>query len=315
MRIAALTMVYRDHWYLRQWLRHYDAQIGRENCVILSHGDEPEIRAIAEGAQIIPYPRTDLENFDDVRWHELNTRQAELHDSYDCVITGDVDELIFGSDVDRPLADMLAQWRTRPCVFAAGFDLVEHPDLDAPFDDSRPVWAQRQYGLWASGYSKPAVTFEPVFYRPGGHRALDVPYYLAPGLHLAHLHYADSRQLKARRAIQSEVAAHWPDRARFTNHWKEGVERDVSLTPEGDEIPSYEESYIAFHDLVREGFRGRGRGVGAPRMQERLPFRLPATFARIATAMETQTSDESDAAGGDDARAAGSLSASSVTAG
>ncbi|MHA6325112.1 glycosyltransferase family 2 protein [Roseivivax sp. CAU 1753] len=282
MKIAALTMVYQDHWYLRQWLRHYDALIGRENCVVVSHGDAPEIREIAKGARIIPFPREDLANFDDARWLFLNDRQAELHDTHDCVITGDVDELVFGSDVDRPLASVLGQWRDRPCVFAMGFDLVEHPGMEAPYDDARPLWSQRRYGLWSSGYSKPAVTFQPVAYRPGAHRALDVPYYLAPGLHLAHIHYADSRQLKARRDTHTEVAAHWPDRARFTNHWKPGVERDIAIADADADIPGYEESYLAFYAMIREGFRGRGRGVGAPRTGGKLPFRLPATFARIA---------------------------------
>ena len=59
-RYAAMTMVHREAVYLRLWIRHYAAIVGRENLYVLVHGGDPEIMQIAEGCRLIYLPRLEV---------------------------------------------------------------------------------------------------------------------------------------------------------------------------------------------------------------------------------------------------------------
>ena len=146
MRVAALTMVYR-HWYLKLWL-YYGRHLGRENLFIISHGDEDEIRDIAVGCNIIPFSRGSLERFDARRWRFISKHQNRLAAEYDCVLTGDIDEIVFDAfedDLVRALSD--SELDPENAVYVAGFDLVEQPETDLPIDDGKPILAQRRLAI------------------------------------------------------------------------------------------------------------------------------------------------------------------------
>ena len=91
---AALTMVRDDAFFLKAWLRHYGAALGRENCTIINHGRGEEVARLAEGCNIIGIPGDPHPNFDMKRWRLLNNLVQGLRCYYDHVIVGDVDELV-----------------------------------------------------------------------------------------------------------------------------------------------------------------------------------------------------------------------------
>ncbi len=283
MKTAVLTMVYRDHWFLRQWLAYYSPRVGRKHLYVVSHGDEPEIREIAAGCNIIPFDRDSLENFDQRRWKFLNQIQADLHETYDCVITGDVDELILHTDVDASLIEVLEQFRNRHVVFAAGFDLVEDPRYDNEFDDRAPLLSQRKLGFWSAGYSKPLVSYKPVTYIPGAHRIRGGEYFVAPGLLMAHLKYADSRQSKERLQVRDFILQENGDAMKWNNPWRDQkFDGDPRKTRAFFEPPRpFEESYSEFAQRIQTPKIGRGRGVGAPKLAQIIPFHLPNRFERV----------------------------------
>ncbi|MBE1285336.1 MAG: hypothetical protein GJ676_18630 [Rhodobacteraceae bacterium] len=283
MKTAVLTMVYRDHWFLKQWLAYYGPRVGRKHLYVVSHGDEPEIRQIAAGCNIIPFERNTLENFDQRRWAFLNRVQADLHQIYDCVITGDVDELILHEDVDASLIEVLEQFRDHHVAFAAGFDLVEDPRIDHEFDDRQALLSQRKLGFWSAGYSKPLVSYKPVTYIPGAHRIRGANYFLAPGLLMAHLKYADSRQSNERIQIRDFILEEGGHTMKWNNPWrKQKFDGDPRKTQAFLEEPkAFEESYDYFTAQISEPKVGRGRGIGAPKVREIIPFHLPDRFERV----------------------------------
>ena len=48
-KIAALTMVRNDDFYLRKWVEYYGAQLGRENLYIFFDGTDQTIAPFCEG--------------------------------------------------------------------------------------------------------------------------------------------------------------------------------------------------------------------------------------------------------------------------
>lgn len=89
-------MVKDDAFFLERWVRHYAAQLGgREHLYVVTDGPEPELRAIAEGCSVILSPFDPAgEHFERRRWALLQKLTEALAIKYDCVITGDVDELV-----------------------------------------------------------------------------------------------------------------------------------------------------------------------------------------------------------------------------
>ena len=245
MRVAALTMVFRDHWFLRHWIGHYGRLIGRENLHVVSHGDEPAIRDICDGCTVIPYARDTLKAFDRKRWALLSDLCGELLGRYDAVIVGDVDEVLLPLDPGQGLVAVLREHAERSYAFAAGFDLLEHPGKDGPLVPERSVFAQRRLGKWARRYSKAVVAYEPVRFRPGAHRVMGrdtSQYCVLSGAVLAHLKYANSALWAEKSDVQAEIVATREDDFRWDNLWhKPIVEGDPAAGLPGAEIEAFEE--------------------------------------------------------------------------
>lgn len=192
MKVAALTMVYRDHWFLSRWIEHYGRHFGRSNLFIVSHGNERPIRKIAGDANVIGIVRETSGDFDVMRWGFLNDILRILLKSYDCVVIGDVDELIvpnprFGTD----LVTELGRKADAPVSFVTGMELVEQKD-DRPIGENEKLLVQRRSGIWNWLYTKAAIVYEPVRIGRGAHFAWHTPYYNAENLLLFHLKFANS---------------------------------------------------------------------------------------------------------------------------
>ena len=66
---GAMTMAYKDYYFLQRWVDYYGRQFGRQHLYILSHGGDPEHDRICEGANVIRVPRDPtLWRMDRRRW-------------------------------------------------------------------------------------------------------------------------------------------------------------------------------------------------------------------------------------------------------
>ncbi|MGI4940925.1 MAG: glycosyltransferase family 2 protein, partial [Janthinobacterium lividum] len=61
MRIAALTMVWNEPFFLPLWLRHYGRHLGPQNCFVLDHGSDDGSTEHLGGACRVLLPRTPLD--------------------------------------------------------------------------------------------------------------------------------------------------------------------------------------------------------------------------------------------------------------
>jgi hypothetical protein len=191
MKIAAITMVYKDYWALAQWVDHYGRLIGMDNLFIFAHGKDDKVGQIAKDASVITIPRDDLTAFDRTRAEVMNGLQQGLAQVYDWVIRTDADELI----VTDPniWADFQTMFRSqRDAIFALGFDIV---GSQASFTGHySKAFATQVYPLAQHGLTLPTQKLDQAAYN------------LPDGVYLAHLKYADAAALAEANAVRTEIA-------------------------------------------------------------------------------------------------------------
>lgn len=219
-------MVYRDHWALGQWYRHYAGHLGAENLFVVAHGADPTLAQICPKASIITIPRERFDGFDAVRGQVLNGIQKGLSEIYDWVIRTDADELIC-LDPERHggFADLLGQ-QDGDAVFALGLNVAER-DGDATLPADASVFSARKTAILSGHYSKAwAVRRGLPLVRHGvamRKRLLpDAPFSLPPGTYLAHLKFANRSALEDANRHRREVA-NSQGRGLPGNAWKKPV--------------------------------------------------------------------------------------------
>ncbi|MBV2359156.1 glycosyltransferase family 2 protein [Thalassococcus sp. CAU 1522] len=207
MKVAAMTMVYRDYWALSQWYKHHGSQLGERNLFVVSHGHDSKISEICPQASIITVPRDDLNGFDRNRAEMLNAFHAGLLQSYNWVMRTDADELICWDPARyNGLVDVFEKNTDWPVLTALGFDLV-HMDGDKSGD----ALASHRNAAFSGHYSKSFASRRPVSFVLHGtkvapKRLETFPFRMAPGVYLAHLKYADTSALDAATRVRKAVA-------------------------------------------------------------------------------------------------------------
>ncbi|MEQ9695040.1 glycosyltransferase family 2 protein [Shimia sp. SDUM112013] len=207
MKIAALTMVYRDYWALGQWYRHYAKHLGPERLYVVAHGPDPNIAQICPGSSVITIPRDDLEGFDRKRGDMLNLFQAALLKTHDWVIRTDADELIcWHPRRYNSLEDVFVQNADAPVLTALGMDIADLSETGGgvPFRDVRDA-------AFSGHYSKAFAARIPADLHLHGVRVppselQSFPFLMPRGVYLMHLKYANRAVLSDTNAARRAVA-------------------------------------------------------------------------------------------------------------
>jgi hypothetical protein len=151
---------------------------------------------------VIELPRrTGDTQFERSRWRVLQAMAETLSHKFDCLICGDVDELVTlspgvalasGHSLQSYLAEKA---RDDQLAFLAplGFEIIEHTTEEAALDPKTAILQQRRFGRLHSKYAKPCILFKPAALRlkPGGHIWAQGPWNLDPELILFHLKAVD----------------------------------------------------------------------------------------------------------------------------
>lgn len=210
MRICALTMVYRDHWALSQWYRHFSRALGASNLYIVAHGPDPEIRRLCPDSSIITIPRDRFDHFDLVRNRMLNRLQNGLNEVFDWVIRTDADELICLDPAHHDGFAGFLDAHHGDAAFALGLNLAEAA-TDAALPDGAAVFRHRRHAEFSAHYSKAwAVRNRVGLMRHGvqvkPRKAAAFDFRIPEGVYLVHLKFANSRALSEANRHRREVA-------------------------------------------------------------------------------------------------------------
>ena len=202
-RIAAITMVRNDEFYLRKWVEYYGRELGKENLYIFFDGTDQTVPEFCEGCYTHLRERNPqhVVKAEKDRLGYLSERAAVLmnEEGYDLVIGTDADEfLVVDPAVSGSLAEYLSGLRIRTSVSALGVDVGQHLDTEGVIDGSRPFLEQRHYAYICSRYTKPSVISRPVRWGSGFHRVKRHDFRIDKNLFLFHFGSVDLKMIEDR---------------------------------------------------------------------------------------------------------------------
>ena len=301
-KIAALTMVRNDDFYLRKWVEYYGAQLGRENLYIWFDGTDQVIAPFCEGTHAQLHEKIGMQvvSAEKGRLKFLSDQAAALlAGGYDLVIGVDADEFVV-VDPKRgiSLREYLSEQRIGVSLSALGLDfgqkLGEEPDIT----EDRPFLQQRHYAQIGTRYTKPSIVAKPCVWGSGFHRIKGHNFHIGKDLYLLHFGYFDMKRLQDRFQDADRLSqgwgAHMQKRARTIRYATELPARDFDRWTRFGRIcqtlcrPPYALNKPAMFELrivvrIPERFRARYTETGL----QLLPYRdgvegffIPAASAR-----------------------------------
>lgn len=212
-KIAALTMVRNDRFFLKKWVDYYGRELGKENLHIFFDGLDQEIEPFCEGTktQLVSQIRGNIVSTDKERIVFLSERAAELLASdYDIVIGVDVDEfIVVDPKAGKSLREYLSEARIRTSISALGMDFGQKIGEEGDITDELPFLNQRQYARIGTRYTKPSVISRPCRWGSGFHRIKRHNFHIAKDLYLFHFGYFDKRLTEERMNDADRLSQGW----------------------------------------------------------------------------------------------------------
>lgn len=202
-RIAAITMVRNDEFYLRKWVEYYGRELGKENLYIFFDGTDQQIPDFCEGttARLRERNPQHVVKAEKDRLGFLSEQAAILMNEkgYELVIGTDADEfLVVDPAVNGSLGDYLSSLKIRTSVSGLGIDVGQHLESEGVIDGSRPFLEQRHHAYICSRYTKPSVIARPVRWGSGFHRVKGHNFRIDKNLFLFHFGSVDLKMIEDR---------------------------------------------------------------------------------------------------------------------
>lgn len=211
-KIAAVTMVRNDDFFLRKWVGYYGKELGKENLYIFFDGKDQPVPLWCEGthAELCDKIPGQVVEAEKGRLKFLSSKAAELLKSYDLVIGTDADEfLIADPALGLGLREYLDKAKIGTSLSGLGIDVGQDTKTEGAIDDSRPFLSQRRAGLVGTRYTKPSVVARPVVWGSGFHRIKGHNFHIGKGLFLFHFGYFDLKRIEDRFRDKDRQAAGW----------------------------------------------------------------------------------------------------------
>ncbi len=202
-RIAAITMVRDDDFFLRRWVEYYGSQLGRDNLYILFDGEDQKVPSFCEGTHTFIHPRlsNQIVEGERVRLGLLSDKAEELleKEKYDIVIGVDCDEfIVVDPRLGKTLPEFLSECKIDATISPLGVDIGQHLELESQIDDSRKFLQQRRFGFLDTRYTKGSIIAKPVRWGRGFHRVKGHNFHICPDLYLFHFGCIDMQRMRER---------------------------------------------------------------------------------------------------------------------
>lgn len=206
MKIAFITMVWRDYWLLERWIAHNARLVPLRHLYVVNHGGDPEVDRIAAGCNVIHLPRDEVTiDLTERRWACLSAQTNSLLAFYDRVICTDVDEfLVYLGDKTDLAAHLAAKPVAHDALAPIGLNLMPIEGEDATPD--APLLARWPHALLSAKYTKPCIAAQRVQYTTGGHGLRRGAFEIDSEVALLHLHYV-TPDYAERMAARAQIVA------------------------------------------------------------------------------------------------------------
>ncbi|MEM9967814.1 MAG: hypothetical protein AAF755_06920 [Pseudomonadota bacterium] len=272
-KIAAVTHVRHDEYFLDHWIRHYAQRIGGENCFVLLDGSDwvptPAIDLV--NSRVIERPR---KNMNRVRIDRRMVRfQLDLIDElffekgYEFVIRGDCDEYVIHDPLKvQDFSEIFDEIGSLGYLFSSGIDVIQNLRVEGPVDLNKSLMHQRDFGLIYQSYFKVNLLSrrfreQGFTYNAGGHRTCKGSgVAIAENSAMLHLGWADKKMIEERSETRF---AFDPDNS-FGDYISKRLEI-YSVFAEVEEFADYDTSMpIARREYI---YRNGVRALGPQKLQ------------------------------------------------
>ncbi len=212
-RIAALTMVRNDDFFLKKWVEYYGSELGKENLFIYFDGTDQVIQDFCQGTNAALHEKIGNQVIaaEKGRLRFLSDKAAELlANGYDMVIGVDADEfIIVDPKLGKSLREYLSGQKIDVSLSALGLDFGQKIGEESDIADNFPFLRQRHYAQIGTRYTKPSIVAKPCVWGSGFHRIKGHNFRIAKDLFLFHFGYFDMRQLENRFNDKNRIEQGW----------------------------------------------------------------------------------------------------------
>ena len=212
-RIAAITMVRNDDFYLEKWVEYYGAQLGKENLYIYYDGLDQKVAPFCKGthAEAVEKIGTQVVSAEKGRLKFLSGHAARLmQEGYDLVIGVDADEfIVVDPALGKTLPEYLDSLDIKGSASALGLDFGQKLGEEADITSDKPFLQQRHYAQLGTRYTKPSILAAPLTWGSGFHRIKGHNFHIAKDLYLLHFGYFDMKRLQDRFQDKDRMAQGW----------------------------------------------------------------------------------------------------------
>lgn len=212
-RIAALTMVRNDEFFLRKWVEYYGCELGKENLYIYYDGEDQVIADFCQDTNAFVHPKigTQVVAAEKARLKFLSEKAADLFaKGYDLVIGADADEyIVVDPKQGMNLKEFLSQQDIDTSLSPLGLDFGQKLGEEGDLSIDETFLAQRHYAQIGTRYTKPSIIAKPCRWGSGFHRVKGHNFHIVSNLYLMHFGYADKKILEDRLGDKDRVAQGW----------------------------------------------------------------------------------------------------------
>ena len=212
-RIAALTMVRNDDFYLEKWVEYYGGQLGKENLYIFFDGTDQKIAPFCKGTNAFLHEKigSKVVQAEKGRLAFLSEQAAKLlAGGYDLVIGVDADEFIVVDPArGMSLAEYLSAQKIDVSLSALGLDFGQKLGEEGDITSDRPFLQQRRYAQIGTRYTKPSIVAAPCRWGSGFHRVKGHNFHIGKDLYLLHFGYFDKKRLEDRFNDKDRLSQGW----------------------------------------------------------------------------------------------------------
>ena len=212
-KIAVLTMVRNDDFFLRKWVEYYGRELGKENLYIYYDGEDQSIADFCQGTNVFVHSKigSEVVSAEKGRLKFLSERASDLFSKgYDLVIGVDADEyIVVDPNLGVSLKEYLSSQDIDISLSPLGLDFGQKLGEEEDLLHERLFLSQRHYAQIGTRYTKPSIIAQPCRWGSGFHRVKGHNYHIAKDLFLLHFGYADRRILEDRLGDVDRVAQGW----------------------------------------------------------------------------------------------------------
>ncbi len=211
-KIAIISMLRNDDFFVRKWVQYYGEQFGHENLFLILDGHDQPLPAGHELINIIRVPHINMGRArgDRNRADLVSYIAKGLFQRYDIVVGHDIDEyLVVDPRYGISLSEYLQHPIKRAAVSALGLDVGQHLENERPIDPSKPFLEQRSFAHVSARYTKAVVATKPVTWGSGFHRVRWKNFHIDPNLFLFHFGMVDFAMANGKLEDQSLLKAGW----------------------------------------------------------------------------------------------------------